>query len=118
MKRKGAIGSSYKPGDEVLYECRLGFQQKIPGQVLSVICQNDNTWSSLQEGCKRIKCKPPEAIQNGKYTNSDKDTFEYSEVVTYSCNPSDGPDEYSLIGESRLTCIGNDEWSSQPPQCK
>lgn len=52
MKLKGAIGSSYKPGDEVLYECRLGFQQITPGQVLSVICQNDNTWSSLQEGCK------------------------------------------------------------------
>ncbi|XP_065792372.1 membrane cofactor protein-like isoform X3 [Muntiacus reevesi] len=181
MKRKGAFESSYKPGDEVLYECRLGFQPITPGQVLSVTCQNDNTWSSLQEACKRkrcpslgdpingqvifangstefgsqahyvcnkgyylagpsisyceisgdgvnwsdnppicerIKCKPPEAIQNGKYTNSDKETFEYSEVVTYSCNPPDGPDEYSLIGESKLTCIGNDEWSSQPPQCK
>ncbi|KAB0343864.1 hypothetical protein FD754_020790 [Muntiacus muntjak] len=181
MKRKGAFESSYKPGDEVLYECRLGFQPITPGQVLSVTCQNDNTWSPLQEACKRkrcpslgdpingqvifangstefgsqahyvcnkgyylagpsisyceisgdgvnwsdnppicerIKCKPPEAIQNGKYTNSDKETFEYNEVVTYSCNPPDGPDEYSLIGESKLTCIGNDEWSSQPPQCK
>ncbi|XP_020765660.2 membrane cofactor protein-like isoform X6 [Odocoileus virginianus] len=181
MKPKGAFGSSYKPGDEVLYECRLGFQPITPGQVLSVICQNDTTWSSLQEACKRrrcptlgdpingqvtfvnestefgsqahyvcnkgyylagpsisyceisaegvdwsdnpptcerIKCKPPEAIQNGKYTNSDKETFDYNEVVTYSCNPSNGPDEYSLIGESKLTCIGNDEWSSQPPQCK
>uniref|UniRef100_A0A8C6DAQ7 Membrane cofactor protein n=1 Tax=Moschus moschiferus TaxID=68415 RepID=A0A8C6DAQ7_MOSMO len=181
MKPQGALEPSYSPGDQILYECRLGFQLITPSQDLILVCQKDNTWSSLQEACKRrrcpslgdpingqvifvngstefgsqahyvcnkgyylvgasishcdisgntvdwsdnpptcekILCKPPEEIQNGKYTNSHKEVFEYNEVVTYSCNPSNGPDEYSLIGESKLTCIGNDEWSSQPPQCK
>ncbi|XP_040119666.1 membrane cofactor protein-like isoform X6 [Oryx dammah] len=181
MKPQGALAPSYGPGDRILYECRLGFQPVTPGQVLPLVCQDDNTWSSLQEACKRklcsnladpingqvifvngsaefgsqahyvcnkgyyligasishcdisgsgvdwsdspptcekILCKPPEEIPNGKYTNSHKDVFEYNEVVTYSCDPSNGPDEYSLIGESKLICVGNDEWSSQPPQCK
>ncbi|XP_068841779.1 membrane cofactor protein-like isoform X5 [Capricornis sumatraensis] len=181
MKPKGDPPSNYSSGDRILYECRLGFQPVTPGQVLALVCQENKTWSSLQEGCKRkqcsnladpingqvifvngsteygsqahyvcnqgyyligtsishcdisgngvgwsdypptcekILCKPPEEIPNGKYTNSHKDVFEYNEVVTYSCDPSNGPDEYSLIGESRLTCVGNDEWSSQPPQCK
>ncbi|XP_052512113.1 membrane cofactor protein-like isoform X1 [Budorcas taxicolor] len=181
MKPKGDPPSNYSSGDRILYECRLGFQPVTPGQVLALVCQENKTWSSLQEGCKRkqcsnladpingqvifengstefgsqahyvcnqgyylvgtsishcdisgngvgwsdnpptcekILCKPPEEIPNGKYTNSHKDVFEYNEVVTYSCDPSNGPDEYSLIGESRLICVGNDEWSSQPPQCK
>uniref|UniRef100_A0A8B9X4D5 Membrane cofactor protein n=1 Tax=Bos mutus grunniens TaxID=30521 RepID=A0A8B9X4D5_BOSMU len=181
MKPQGTLKPSYSPGEQILYECRLGFQPITPGQVLALVCQDDNTWSSLQEGCKRrrcptladptngqvilvngstefgsevhyvcnngyyllgtrisycevsgtgvnwsdnpptrekILCQPPPEIQNGKYTNSHKEVFEYNEVVTYSCDPSNGPDEYSLVGESKLTCIGNGEWSSQPPQCK
>ncbi|XP_069400371.1 membrane cofactor protein isoform X4 [Ovis canadensis] len=178
---QGNTTSGYPPGHRILYECRLGFQPVTPGQVLALVCQENKTWSSLQEGCKRkqcsnladptngqvifvngsmefgsqahyvcnqgyyligtsishcgisgdgvdwsdhpptcekVLCKPPKEIPNGKYTNSHKDIFEYNEVVTYSCDPSNGPDEYSLIGESRLICVGNDEWSSQPPQCK
>ncbi|XP_055439090.1 membrane cofactor protein isoform X1 [Bubalus kerabau] len=181
MKPQGALKPSYSPGEQIQYGCLLGFQPITPGQVLALVCQDDNTWSSLQEGCKRrrcptladpingqvifvngsiefgsqvhyvcnngyyllgtsiaycelsatgvdwsdnpptcekILCQPPQEIQNGKYTNSHKEVFEYNEVVTYSCDPSNGPDEYSLVGESKLTCIGNDEWSSQPPQCK
>uniref|UniRef100_A0A3Q1MGH4 Membrane cofactor protein n=1 Tax=Bos taurus TaxID=9913 RepID=A0A3Q1MGH4_BOVIN len=182
MKPQGTLKPSYSPGEQIVYECRLGFQPVTPGQVLALVCQDNNTWSSLQEGCKKrrcptladptngqvilvngstefgsevhyvcnngyyllgtnisycevssgtgvnwsdnpptcekILCQPPPEIQNGKYTNNHKDVFEYNEVVTYSCDPSNGPDEYSLVGESKLTCIGNGEWSSQPPQCK
>ncbi|XP_070624778.1 membrane cofactor protein isoform X6 [Bos indicus] len=182
MKPQGTLKPSYSPGEQIVYECRLGFQPITPGQVLALICQDNNTWSSLQEGCKKrrcptladptngqvilvngstefgsevhyvcnngyyllgtnisycevssgtgvnwsdnpptcekILCQPPPEIQNGKYTNNHKDVFEYNEVVAYSCDPSNGPDEYSLVGESKLTCIGNGEWSSQPPQCK
>lgn len=63
-------------------------------------------------------CQSPKQIPNGMYTNSHKDVFEYNEVVTYSCNPSNGSDQYSLVGESRLVCSGPNKWSGDPPECK
>ncbi|XP_047608403.1 membrane cofactor protein isoform X3 [Phacochoerus africanus] len=181
MRPKVLSNTSYRPGDSVEYECRPGFQPMVPALPTFSVCQDDNTWSPLQEACRRkscsslpdpsngqvsypngdtlfgskaqftcnsgfyiigaetvycqvsgngmawsdpppicekILCKPPGDIPNGKYTNSHKDVFEYNEVVTYSCLSSTGPDEFSLIGESSLFCIGKDKWSSDPPECK
>lgn len=178
MKLKGDSQATYNPGDKIDYECRLGYMRIVPFLSTTAVCQADNTWTPLQEACKRkpcpqladplngrvngtflfgsqahfvcnegfhlvgreilhcdlaensvawdgdpphcekILCKPPGQIPDGKYTNSHKDTFEYNEVVIYSCNPSSGPDEYSLVGESKLICSGFDTWSSDPPECK
>ncbi|XP_016076782.1 PREDICTED: membrane cofactor protein-like [Miniopterus natalensis] len=65
-----------------------------------------------------ILCKAPGKIKNGKFTNSWRGVFEFNEGVTYSCNPSHGPQAYSLVGENRLTCSGPGKWSSDPPECK
>ncbi|XP_026938670.1 membrane cofactor protein-like isoform X1 [Sagmatias obliquidens] len=105
-------------GSEAHYVCNVGYFLIGPSILYCDISGSTVDWSDTPPMCEKILCKPPEKILNGKYTNSHKDIFEYSEVVTYSCDASNGTDQYSLVGESKLVCIGNDKWSSDPPQCK
>ncbi|XP_022448981.1 membrane cofactor protein-like [Delphinapterus leucas] len=75
-------------------------------------------WSDKIPHCEKIFCGRPPEIKHGKHTNSYRNIFEYNELVTYSCNPSNGSDEYSLVGESQLICSGPGKWSSAAPLCK
>ncbi|XP_066117566.1 membrane cofactor protein-like isoform X2 [Saccopteryx bilineata] len=114
----GHLEGNLEFGSEVKYFCNEGFYL-IGSEVLYCELSGDTLqWSGDPPICEKILCQPPKEIPDGTYTNNGKDTYEYNEVVTYSCNPSNGPDEFSLIGESTLICSGPDKWSSDPPECK
>ncbi|DAA20989.1 TPA: CD46 antigen, complement regulatory protein-like [Bos taurus] len=180
MMLQGEPKPNYRPGECVQYECRLGFKAKLPALPRSAVCQDNNTWSSLQDACvgkscpnlgdpangqvnfvngsvlfgsqAHVSCNPgfyligakviyceisgdnvnwsdnlpiceiilcatPGNITNGRFTQY-KEVYRYSEVVIYRCDPSHGPDEYSLIGETTLICVDHNRWSSDPPECK
>nr|XP_020765663.1 membrane cofactor protein-like isoform X1 [Odocoileus virginianus texanus]XP_020765664.1 membrane cofactor protein-like isoform X2 [Odocoileus virginianus texanus] len=180
MRLQGAPKPRYRPGERIQYDCRLGFKPIIPLRSRSAVCEDDNTWSALEEACTRkscpnlgdpmngqvyfvngsilfgsqahfvcnqgfyligarilhceisennvnwndnsptcekILCSTPGNIKNGRFTIY-KDEYQYNEIVTYMCDPSNGSDEYSLVGESRLVCVDHDRWSSDPPACK
>ncbi|XP_070253220.1 membrane cofactor protein-like [Myotis yumanensis] len=105
-------------GSQAHFKCNAGYYLIGSKTLFCELTGNNVEWSDNLPSCEKVLCKPPPKIPNGEFTNSHKVTFEYNELVTYSCKPSGGPDEYSLVGESKLICIGHDKWSSNPPECK
>ncbi|XP_016062959.1 PREDICTED: membrane cofactor protein isoform X3 [Miniopterus natalensis] len=118
--QNGRFSGSFEFGSELHYTCDQGYYLLGPDTISCVIAGDGNSveWSADPPNCEKILCKPPKKIQNGQYSYSHKEVFEYNEVVVYSCIRSGGPDEFSLIGNSELFCTGHDKWSSDPPECK
>ncbi|KAK1329348.1 hypothetical protein QTO34_011532 [Cnephaeus nilssonii] len=114
----GRVEGTFQFGSQATYSCNEGYYLVGKPVVHCEFFGNDVAWRGDLPLCEKILCQPPEQILNGGFTNSHRDTFEYNEEVTYSCKPSGGPDEYSLVGESTLRCSGPNKWSSDPPECK
>ncbi|XP_054567765.1 membrane cofactor protein isoform X3 [Eptesicus fuscus] len=105
-------------GAQAHFKCNEGYYLLGPKILHCELTGNNVEWSDNPPACEKVLCKPPPKILNGEFSNSHKVVFEYNEITTYSCKPSGGPDEYSLVGESKLVCVGRDKWSSEPPECK
>ncbi|XP_036185023.1 membrane cofactor protein-like [Myotis myotis] len=116
----GRLDGTFQYGAQANYSCNVGYTLVGAPVLRCELARDGNNvaWSGDPPQCEKILCQPPQKILNGEFSNSHKDTFEYNDVVTYSCKPSGGPDEYSLVGESKLICSGPNKWSSDPPECK
>ncbi|XP_060034319.1 complement receptor type 1-like [Erinaceus europaeus] len=116
--RVNYVNGSVVFGSEAHITCDKGFHTIGTKILYCELAGNDVAWSDTVPNCIKVKCAKPAQIPNGRFTNSYKDTFEYSEVVTYSCDPSTGPDPYSLVGQRQLICSAGGNWSAEPPECK
>ncbi|XP_070329951.1 membrane cofactor protein-like isoform X2 [Odocoileus virginianus] len=113
-----APNETFEWESEAHISCDEGyFLRGKPIIVCNLIGENVS-WSDTIPHCEKIYCGQPPKIKHGKHTNSYRNIFEYNELITYSCDLSNGPDEYSLVGQSKLVCIEPNKWSSDPPLCK
>ncbi|KAM5262563.1 membrane cofactor protein-like [Ctenodactylus gundi] len=111
------LNGSFEVGNQIEFVCNDGYYL-LGNKILHCVLQDSKVlWSGDAPLCEKILCQPPPKIRNGKYSSS-KDVFEYLEVVTYSCDKSTGPDEFSLVGESQIYCVGRGQWSGGAPECK
>ncbi|XP_018943636.1 C4b-binding protein alpha chain-like isoform X3 [Cyprinus carpio] len=66
-------------------------------------------WSGKAE-CILTECEYPDPIENGKMVAPRQPVF--NDVITYSCD-----DNYTLVGNSSITCGEYGEYSSPRPKC-
>nr|XP_004470147.1 membrane cofactor protein isoform X5 [Dasypus novemcinctus] len=115
MKLVNDSKDSYVPGDKLVYVCRLGYTPNKPSVSLTTVCKADNTWTPLEEACKKKVCSSPADPLNGR-VNVISGSLEFGSQIEYSCNEG-----YRLIGQQILYCqiSGNTvEWSDDPPVCE
>ncbi|XP_076806012.1 complement receptor type 2-like isoform X2 [Clavelina lepadiformis] len=89
------------------FTCNDGF--RLVGRAKSR-CGRDGSWKQEVPHCRRY-CKRPSNPDNGYVdsTPASKSYFYNNEEVTYHCN-----DGYRLVGNARVTCTDNGEFSVAP----
>ncbi|XP_036297951.1 membrane cofactor protein isoform X2 [Pipistrellus kuhlii] len=110
--------TGFQFGKNAYFYCNYGYYLKGEAVITCELSGDTVYWGSDIPTCEKILCKAPADIVNGKRTNNWRTEFEFNEVVSFTCDPSNGSQEFSLVGEKKLTCSGPEEWSSDPPQCK
>ncbi|XP_053464052.1 membrane cofactor protein isoform X2 [Nycticebus coucang] len=112
------LNGSFGWGFSAHFTCNSGFYLVGESILHCELKEKDAYWSGKAPVCEKIKCKPPPKIKNGKHTFANVQVFDYYATVTYSCDPSNGPDEYSLVGPDKIYCVNNNKWSDDAPECK
>ncbi|XP_074641309.1 sushi, von Willebrand factor type A, EGF and pentraxin domain-containing protein 1-like [Tubulanus polymorphus] len=90
------------------YACKVGFN--LIGEPMRT-CTANGTWSYSAPYCQIATCNHPDDIQNGRYSGGD--SFNYSDIVSYSCNKG-----YKLIGGQTIICTERGIWNASAPSCK
>ncbi|XP_067227727.1 complement component receptor 1-like protein [Chanodichthys erythropterus] len=96
-------------GDKMTAVCNKGYM--LAGQMKDRWCRDDG-WDGRDPVCEVVKCEAPPTIENGQLDEVPRDSYDYSEVVSYKCNRG-----LSLIGSSTLNCSEDGTFKPDPPKC-
>lgn len=105
-------------GNCVHYKCNDGFYLLGSSETCCELATDGRTvsWGSVPV-CAQIQCRAPPTIQNASATNV-KDTYNYGEVVTYTCNGGSAKNNFlALVGSNRIVCSEDNTWKPGQPRC-
>ncbi|XP_074537524.1 regulator of complement activation group 2 gene 1 isoform X2 [Halichoeres trimaculatus] len=94
-------------GDSAVVVCNTGF--RLVGR--STLNCGDKGWMGRLPECEVVSCDPPDPIEGGTYRDV-KDSYEYREVIRYTCQK-----DLTLMGSSTLTCSEDGVFTPDPPTC-
>ncbi|XP_044727917.1 sushi, von Willebrand factor type A, EGF and pentraxin domain-containing protein 1-like [Chrysoperla carnea] len=111
------IGSHFEYGNTIIYHCNEGY--RLVGELV-LHCLESGHWSSPPPYCLGPQCPSLEQPGNSRMTiflykrsHIIKNTFDVGTKIEFKCL-----DGTYLEGESLITCMENETWSSNVPMCK
>ncbi|KAJ8016901.1 hypothetical protein DPEC_G00012160 [Dallia pectoralis] len=69
-------------------------------------------WGGRTAVCEVVQCQPPPPIPNGERPYPDEETYNYQDVVQYTCKEG-----FTLNGSSSVSCKENQKFEPSPPTC-
>lgn len=102
------VGSSYKIGASIMYQCPAG--HALVGNATR-LCEKSGFWSGQSPSCKYVDCGGLKGVEHGT-VRLENDSTTFGALAVYKCH-----DNYTLMGEERRTCESNGKWSGQEPRC-
>ncbi|KAK2566872.1 CUB and sushi domain-containing protein 1 [Acropora cervicornis] len=100
-------GNRFLSEDSVSFECHKGFELKGDETITCV----DGVWKGTTPRCEVIKCEDPGTPQNGWKKKGSR--YTYDGVVRFRCDTN-----YTLIGNKKIKCQENKEWTGSIPKCQ
>ncbi|XP_072281369.1 C4b-binding protein alpha chain-like isoform X2 [Pyxicephalus adspersus] len=109
--------TSGKSGDTIVYSCdRTTGYYEIPGKSTTITCQDNGTWTVIEELCAR-GCNFPERLVYAEPTESSlsQNSFLPGTVYSYRCRPG-----YVRVPGTRasITCLSDYTWSTPETFCR
>ncbi|NXI35452.1 C4BPA protein, partial [Galbula dea] len=106
--------SVYAEGESVLLRCNAYCTFPDGTGEMTVTCQGQNTWLSLQN----CACGPQSSgftphIDHGRVVDGEKPSYSVGDFITVECYSG-----YTLHGEARIQYIGENQWLPGVPTCQ
>ena len=99
-------GLNFAYGSHLTFSCNEGY---VISSNITLECLSNGVWNYSLPMCTIVTCGDPGIPTNG-FTNGNN--FKFHDVLTFGCDS-----DFSLIGNSNITCQANGQWSGNIPLC-
>ncbi|NWU62809.1 C4BPA protein, partial [Pterocles burchelli] len=106
--------SVYEEGESVQIKCHAHCAFPDGTGEMTVTCQGEDTWSSLQNcACGPTSSGSTPHINYGRVIDGQKPSYSVGDFITIECYAG-----YTLHGEARIQYIGENQWVPGVPTCQ
>ncbi|NXT25131.1 C4BPA protein, partial [Syrrhaptes paradoxus] len=106
--------SVYEGGESVQIKCHAHCSFPDGTEEMTVTCQGQDTWSSLQNcACGHAGSGSTPHINYGRVIDGQKPSYSVGDFITIECYAG-----YTLHGEARIQYIGENQWAPGVPACQ